>query len=145
MTRGAGGSTRRSMSRWERTLPFLKMLSVFGFARGQLALSLSVTLVRPCLQAPQPGPRGLRIPGGSQVSKIGWPPLKPNTVPFGSSLLTPLPHPTACRAQSSLHISCTAAVTLHCHNRNLFPAVGLIGTCILQAGGAGHWLQVTLL
>lgn len=32
------------------------------------------------------------------------------------------------------------AQLLHCHNHNLFPAVGLLGTCILQAGGAGPWL-----
>lgn len=71
--------------------------------------------------------------------------LKSNTVHYSSSL-PPLdspslltPHPS--QLQATLQIRCTAAVTLHCHNRNLFPAVGLIGTCILQAGGARLWLQ----
>lgn len=88
---------------------------------------------------------GLHIPGRCQVSKIGRPPetqhwslqfLPPSPPSAPDSLTPPIP---------VLLFRYTAAVTLHCHNHNLFPAVGLIGTCILRAGGAGLWSQLIVL
>lgn len=117
---------------------------VSGSKPEQARSPLFITLVRPwsgvrlhCL-----GP-GLHIPGCSQVSKIGRPPWNPTlftSVPPSLPFWLCVPHPSL--PQPSLQICCTAAVTLHCHNHNLFPATGLLGTCILQAGGARLCLQL---
>lgn len=119
-------------------------LGFWALNRGRSPLF--ITLVRPWsgVGLHRLGP-GLHVPGCSQVSKIGRPPwnptLFPSVPPSLPSILTrrtsPLPAPGP-----PLQICCTAAVTLHCHNHNLFPAAGLLGTCILQAGGARLCLRL---
>lgn len=116
----------------------LSQIARLGSGSGpeQSRSPLFITLVRPWTSVGLlcPGP-GLHVPGCSQVSKIGRPPWNPTLFTSVPSSLPPCPSSPSL-PQPSLQICCTAAVTLHCHNHNLFPAAGLLGTCILQAGGA---------
>lgn len=120
-----------SLEMWWRDLSKVKQFLPVTLVRPWAPLSTRAT----CFPIP--------IPACCQMSRIGrqasrnW---TPSTI-GPPSLSPPLPpasfHPSPDPALPFSHIAFTAAVTLHCHIDHLFPAAGLIGTCIIESGGAG--------